>query len=50
MTARRRLPQWVPWTLALLALTVLALLDRRDETAVAEPDSAEPDSAQLSHD
>ena len=46
MTGKRRVPQWLPWTVALLVLTLLALLDRRD----AQPQRSEASAAQLSHD
>jgi len=35
-TAKKRLPQWLPWTMVLLLLTLLALLDPRQEPAVAK--------------
>jgi len=45
MTAKRRVPQWVPWTIALLVLTALALLDPREE-----PKKSAAAAEQLSHD
>lgn len=45
MTRKRRVPQWLPWTVALLLLTLLALLDRREA-----PPEAKPSAEQLSHD
>jgi hypothetical protein len=35
------MPQWVPWTVALLILTLLALLDRRDDAVDTPPPAAE---------
>jgi hypothetical protein len=35
-TAKKRLPQWLPWTMVLLLLTGLALLDPRQEPAAAK--------------
>lgn len=45
MSAKRRIPQWVPWTVVLLLLTLLALLDPREE-----PQDSAPTVEQLSHD
>lgn len=38
---RRRVPLWLPWALVLWLLTLLALLDRSEETPPSPPASAE---------
>ena len=41
MSQGRRMPQWLPWMIALFLLTLLAILDRRDEEPEATPPAQE---------